>query len=137
MNGSLPSLLEGGDVDVCEYGFVVLQAGHFLREVAFIEHFLLAGLPQLEVLTLHPVHLILDAVDLKLHPVHLLMGVLQFVLHLLHLARLLLQRLLVLYQLLVDLGSWLSRQHVLQLQEQLLLVADQVLLCLHLLRLRN
>lgn len=82
----MASFLECGDVDVCEYGFVVLQAGHFLREVALIEHFLLTGLSQLEVLTLHPVHFILDAVDLKLHPVHLLVGVLQLVLHLLHLA---------------------------------------------------
>jgi hypothetical protein len=61
--------------------------------------------------------------------------VFQLVLHLLHLPRLLLQRLLILYQLLVDLRPRLPRQHVLQLQKQLLLLANQVLLRLHLLRL--
>jgi hypothetical protein len=60
-------------------------------------------------------------------------GVLELVLHLLHLARLLLQGLLVTDQLLVDLGARLASQHVLQLQEQFFLIADEVFLGLNLL----
>lgn len=105
---------------------------NFVSEVSLVHDLLLRSLPQLEVLSLHLAHLTPLPIHLKLDPLHLVVGVFQLVLHLLHLPSLLLQSLTVLDKLLMDLGSWLSCQNILQLQKQFLLLSNQVLLLLHL-----